>query len=214
LIETDDAAPEGAGRVQAMGECVAYVRVSSRAQNYATQRDAIERASSARGDTMVAWYEEKRSAKTMARPELQRLRADAAAGKLSKLYVFRLDRLSRTGVRDTLEALESFRSAGVEVISVSDGFDLNGPAAEIVIAVLAWAAKVELLAKNERIAAARERIESEGGAWGRPPKITPAQRETAQRMRGEGASVRKIAQALGVSKSVIGRTVEPAATAT
>jgi hypothetical protein len=51
-------------------------------------------------------------------------------------------------------------------VNVADGFDLNGPHAEVIIAVLAWAAKMERLATAERIAAARERIEAEGGRRG------------------------------------------------
>ena len=45
-------------------------------------------------------------AKTMAREELQRLLVDAWAGWLrgSRLYLCRLDRLTRTGIADTLEA--------------------------------------------------------------------------------------------------------------
>jgi hypothetical protein len=56
-----------------------------------------------------------------------------------------------------------------------DGFDPAGRAAEIVLAVLAWAAKTERFAINERIAAARRRIEAEGGVgvgpgYGRTPR--------------------------------------------
>lgn len=61
-------------------KAAAYVRVSSRSQDDAMQRSAIERAATARGDTIVDWRAEKRSAKTMAREELQHLLADAKAG--------------------------------------------------------------------------------------------------------------------------------------
>ena len=54
---------------------------------------------------------------------------------------------------------------------MADGFSLDGPAAEVVLAVMAWAAKMERLAIAERISAARERIESEGGRWGRPSRV-------------------------------------------
>src|ERR1700722_3891507 len=134
----------------------AYIRVSSRSQDHATQRAAIERTATARGDTIAHWYAEKKSAKTMAREELQRVRADARAGLVQRLYVFRLDRLTRSGIRDTFELVEELRAHGVEIVSITDGFDLNGPAAEVVLAVLSWAAKMELLARSERIAAARE----------------------------------------------------------
>jgi DNA invertase Pin-like site-specific DNA recombinase len=47
-----------------------------------------------------------------------------------------------------------------------------GPEAEVILAVMAWAAKMERLAINERIAAARERLAGEGRPWGRPPRLS------------------------------------------
>src|SRR6267143_1662557 len=144
----------------------AYCRVSSKAQDFATQRSAIERAAYARGDLITDWRSEKRSGKLLARPELDRLRSDARAGLIRKLYVYRLDRLTRSGIADTLQVVEELRGHGCEVVSVADGLDLQGPAAEIILAVVAWAARMERLAINERISAARERVEAEGGKWG------------------------------------------------
>ncbi len=51
----------------------------------------------------------------------------------------------------------SYVPAAPRVVSVGDGFDLQGPHAEVIVAVMAWAAKMERLATAERIAAARER---------------------------------------------------------
>ena len=83
-------------------KATAYVRVSSRAQDDATQRTAITRIAAARGDEVDDWRAEKRSARTMDRAELVRLLADARAGRLRgrRLYLFRLDRLTRTGIAD------------------------------------------------------------------------------------------------------------------
>lgn len=50
------------------------------------------------------------------------------------------------------------------------------PAAEVVLAVMAWAAKMERLAINERISAARAQLEEEGRSWGRPPRFSPLER--------------------------------------
>jgi DNA invertase Pin-like site-specific DNA recombinase len=161
----------------------------------------------ARGDTIALWYAEKRSAKTIARAELQRLRADARAGSIRKLYVFRLDRLTRSGIRDTFEVVEELRAHGVELVSVADGFDLNGPAAEVVLAVLSWAARMERLALGERIAAARERIEAEGGRWGRPSRVDRLTRERASDMRSQGKSIREISRALRIPRATIARAL-------
>jgi DNA invertase Pin-like site-specific DNA recombinase len=185
----------------------AYIRVSSRAQDHATQRSAIERAAAARGDSITTWYAEKKSAKTLDRAELKRLRSEARVGKMSKLYVFRLDRLTRSGIRDTFELIEELRCHGVEIVSVSDGFDLNGPAAEVVFAVMSWASKMERIAIGERVAAARERIESEGGRWGRPSRVDAATRERAMKLKAAGKTVRDIARTLKVPRSTIARAL-------
>ena len=98
-------------------------------------------------------------------------------------------------------------------MSVADGFDLDGLTAEVIIAAMAWAAKMERLAINERIAAARERVEAEGGSWGHPPSYTPAERDSVLAMAKAGASVRATAQVLGIKKSVVGRIRMAAKTA-
>jgi DNA invertase Pin-like site-specific DNA recombinase len=188
-------------------DATAYLRVSSRAQDYATQKNAIERAATARGDTITDWRAEKRSGKTLARTELDRLRADARAGHVRRLYVFKLDRLTRSGIRDTFQVIEELRAHGAELVSVSDGFALDGPAAEVVLAVMAWAAKMERLAINERISAARERVEAEGRSWGRPRRLDPRTRAQAMAMKQAGKSVREIAMALKVPKSTVARAM-------
>lgn len=191
------------------GGAAAYVRVSSKSQDGTMQRAAIERAAAARGDTVAAWYEEKRSGGTLARPELDRLRQDARAGGIRRLYLFRLDRLTRSGIRDTFEVVEELRRHGVKILTVSDGFDLDGPAAEVVLAVMAWAAKMERQAINERIAAARERLRAEGRPWGRPRRLTADAIGRARALRAEGRSLRAIAVAMKVPKSTIASALAP-----
>src|SRR3990172_9182736 len=190
-----------------MGGTVAYMRVSSRAQDVATQRSAVERAAAGRGDTIEVWFSEKKSGKTVARPELDRLRAEVRAGRIGKLYLFKLDRLTRSGIRDTFEVIEELRAHGVQLVSVSDGFALDGPAAEVILAVIAWAAKMERLAVNERIAAARARLEAEGRPWGRPPRLSQAACVRLRALRDEGRSVRDIAVAMKVPRSTVARAL-------
>lgn len=186
----------------------AYLRVSSKAQDYPTQKFAIERAAAARGDTISVWYSEKMSGKTIDRPELTRLRADVQGGGVRKIYVYRLDRLTRSGITDTLQTVEEFRRHGCELVSIADGFDLNGPAAEIILAVLSWSSKMERLAIRDRVSAARERIEAEGGSWGRPKKFTPTQLAQVQQMHAEGRTIREIAVAVKAPRSTVGRAVK------
>lgn len=197
----------GSSSTPNVGTSVAYIRVSSKGQDLAMQKSAIERAVATRGETIGNWYSEKASARVLARPELDRLRADARAGQFSRVYVFRLDRLTRSGIRDTFELIEELRFAGVEVISVTDGFSLDGPAAEVILAVMAWAAKMERIAINERISAARERVEGEGRKWGRPSRLTDQDREKIVSLKNAGRSIRQIAVALKVPRATVGRAL-------
>ena len=188
-----------------MVAAAAYIRVSSKTQTLDMQRAAITRVAATRGDTIHTWYAEKRTAKSLARPTLSQLRVDARAGLIRRLYVFRLDRLARSGIRDTFEVVEELRGAGVELVTIADGFDLSGPAAEVVLAVMAWAAQMERLAINERIAAARTRLDAEGRPWGRPSSVAPHDRERVLKLHGTGRSVRSIAMAVKASRSAVWR---------
>lgn len=183
----------------------AYLRVSSDQQDVATQRHAIDRAAAARGDTIAAVYSEKVSGGTMARPELRRLRADVKAGKVRRLYVYALDRLTRTGILDTFSLVAELRQGGAELVTVADPFDLAGPAADVILAVMAWAAQQERVRLHARLASARARIEAGGGRWGRPPRLTEREREAILVRLDGGASVREVSAALKVPRSTVGR---------
>lgn len=187
-----------------MSQIAAYIRVSSRSQDHALQRDAIER----RGVQIAAWYAEKMSAKTTNRPELKRLLADARAGLLREVWIFKLDRLTRSGVADTFAVVNELRRAGVTLHAVADNVTIKpgeDVVSDVMIFALGLAAGLERAAINDRIAAARTAQEAAGDPWGRPPRMTPAQRETASRMASEGRTVREISAALGVPRSTVGR---------
>jgi DNA invertase Pin-like site-specific DNA recombinase len=180
-----------------------YVRVSSRSQDAAMQEHAIRAMAKARGDKIVTWYREKASAKTLDRVELSRLRQAAHRGSVRRLYVYRLDRLSRSGIRETVSLVDELRRAGVELVSVADGFDLNGPAGDVVMCVMAWAAKIEREVIGGRISAARARMAAKGGAWGRPRRMTASLTLQARELAKKGRTIRSIAQAIGVPRSTV-----------
>lgn len=181
----------------------AYIRVSSRGQSLECQRAAIEKAACARGDRVLRWYTEKLTASTICRPALDELRDDVRRGEHSKLYVFRIDRLTRSGIRDTLGLVEEFRRHGCQLATIADGFSLEGPGSEIVLAVLAWAAQMERAALGERISAARSRVEAEGGTWGRRREVDPGTLKKAQKMREQGLTVREVAVALKIKRATL-----------
>lgn len=179
----------------------AYTRVSSRSQDLATQRHAIVQAARARRHRIGRWFEEKQSGKSLARPVLTELRDAVRRGEVTTLYVFRIDRLTRSGIRDTLALLEELRGAGCKVITVADGFDFDGPASDVVLAVLAWAAQMERAALGERISAARARVRR----WGRPRRDVDVAR--ALELEAKGKTIRQIAAALKVPRTTVQRAL-------
>lgn len=182
----------------------AYVRVSSRGQSTTTQRDAIARVAEGRGFAIDVWYSEKIGGAAAARPQLDLLREAIRLGSISRVFVYRIDRLSRGGIRDTLSIVEEIRRHGAQISTVDDGFDLDGPWTDIVIAVMAWAAQMERSAIGERIAAARVRVEASGGSWGRPRRVDPYLVGRCRAMAKDGSTVREIAIALKIPKSTVG----------
>ena len=182
---------------------VAYIRVSSRSQDTATQRTEITRAASGRGDRIATWFEEKRSARTLARPVLQKLRLAIQGGGISRVYLYRLDRLTRSGIRDTLALVDEFRTCGCHIVTCADGFLIDGPASDVVLAVMGWAAQMERLALGERIAAARKHVEARGGHWGRPKALVDAAVRRIRALADEGETSREIAKRLKVSKTSV-----------
>ena len=186
----------------------AYVRVSTAGQDLESQRAALRRAARARGVRIDRWFEETKSGAVLGgRPALAEVRLAARMGEINTLFVYRLDRLTRSGIRDTLTLVEELRLSGCNVVTIADGFELHGPAGEIVAAVLAWAAQMERAAISERIKAKREEVREKGGAWGRARVLSPMQTARVRRLHDQGTSIRAIAVALKVSKSVVARAV-------
>src|SRR5262249_26454693 len=89
----------------------------------------------ARGWTIVAQYtDDGRSGGTTARPGLQRLLADARAGRFDVLLVDALDRLARLGLLDLGEVLSPLRRAGVRLVTVAKGeMDLNSMGGRLLV---------------------------------------------------------------------------------
>lgn len=187
----------------------AYIRVSSKSQDHEMQRQAIAK----RADSPV-FYAEKMSGKTTDRPVLKQLMADVRSGKVKELYVFKLDRLTRSGVADTFQIVNELRRAGVTLFAVADNLCIrpNGDdiVSETLVFALSLAAKLERTAINDRIAAARTHMSSQGRAWGRPRSMTDEQVARARALADEGQTVRAIAADLGVPHATVGRALKSA----
>jgi DNA invertase Pin-like site-specific DNA recombinase len=145
---------------------------------------------------------------TSKRPHFQRMFADARARKFDLVLFWSLDRLSREGVSATLNHLERLTAAGVEWRSYTEEYlDSTGLFRDAVIAILAVIAKQERVRRSERASAAIARLRRQGRTdhLGRPRLVVD--RDKARRLNREGWSVRKIAEAFGVSAMTVQRIV-------
>jgi DNA invertase Pin-like site-specific DNA recombinase len=170
------------------------------------QRDEIAAEADRRGYVIGERYEETASAKTTARPVLNRLRADIRAGKWQALFLWKLDRLCRSGIRDAFILVDECREAGCKVISLHDAFDVDGPAGELLLAVFAWGAKVERETISMRVRAGMAAARRQGVHIGRPRVHVDVVR--AVRLLGEGRSLRRVAKVLGVAASTLCRSLQ------
>lgn len=185
-----------------------YVRVSSRKQDTRSQEPDLKRWIEAFADgTPVKWYRDKQSGKTMERPGWKRLEADMIAGNVSKIVVWRLDRLGRTaaGLTTLFEDIQR-RSVGFE--SLRDKVDLATAAGRLMANVLASVAAYENEVRSERIIAGQAAARATGKTWGgsekgRRVKVTDEQVTTIQRMHEEDATKAAMARATGLSRPTV-----------
>jgi DNA invertase Pin-like site-specific DNA recombinase len=101
-----------------------YLRVSSQSQDIRSQEPDLQTWAKAQ-DEETAWYRDKFTGTSMDRPGLDRLLADARAGNISKVVVWRLDRLGRTA-RGLLALLDELQALGV-------GFIVRAPRITLVL---------------------------------------------------------------------------------
>jgi len=184
-----------------------YMRVSSRRQDTRSQDPDLRRWAEAFADAPVKWYHEKFTGKTMDRPGWRRLEADMIAGMVSKIVVWRLDRLGRTaaGLTALFEDLQR-RNIGFEALR--DKVDLSTAAGRLMANVLASVAAYENEIRSERIRAGQAVALANGKRWGgstkgRRLKVTTEQVQAIHRLKNEGGKVTAIARATGLSRPTI-----------
>lgn len=195
-----------------MTHVAVYLRVSSRKQDHRSQEPDLKRWADSQ-DEPVKFYRDKASGKTMDRPAWNRLEADMIAGRVSKVVVWRLDRLGRTasGLTALFEDLQR-RKIGFEALR--DKIDLETAAGRLMANVLASVASYENEVRSERILAGQAAARANGKSWGgskpgRRLTVTDEQVSTVRRLKAEGEKVATIARATGLSRPTVYRVMNP-----
>ena len=183
-----------------------YIRVSTTGQNEAGQRAAITEWLAAHGHNpkAAAWYVDKHTATTTARPALDRLQKAIFAGKHQAVVTWRLDRLSRS-LRDGINVLCDWCDAGLRVVAITQQIDFSGTQGKMIASVLLGVAEMELEAMKERQRAGIEAAKERGVYQGRKPGTTKARPARARELRDKGLTQNEIATTLGVSRTTVNR---------
>lgn len=119
---------------------VAYLRVSTETQTEKygldMQKQKILDYCEKKGVVIDKWYVDGGySGSKLERPEIQRLLDDAENGLISKVYIYKLDRMSRD-VIDTLNLLyRILPKYGVQVISMTEDLKFENPMDKVMIGV-------------------------------------------------------------------------------
>jgi DNA invertase Pin-like site-specific DNA recombinase len=187
-----------------------YARVSTKdgRQDTENQLIALRDYCAKRGWEIAAEYVDHETGGTSKRPEFQRMFLDARSRQFDLVLFWSLDRLSREGVKATLDHLEKLTSYGVAWRSHSEEYlDSCGIFKDAVLAILAVIAKQERLRRSERASAAIARLRRAGETdhLGRPRKVLD--REKIRRLHAGGMSMRQIGKQLKISAMTVSRIV-------
>lgn len=210
-------APSGRGKRNPKRglRAVAYTRVSlakqfERGVSVQAQEERIRARALSDGRTLAEVVcDGGESAASLSRPGLQRILADVQAGRVGAIYVYKLDRLTRS-VRDLWELLDVFTVAGVALVSISESLDTSTANGRFFVTMLGGVAQWEREAIGERTATVLHHLRSQGRVYARlapfgwrkqGDRLVPEARERsalaeAKRMREEGHSYRQIGDAL------------------
>lgn len=110
------------------------------------------------------------SGSSIDRPALQNLIKDVQAGNISKIIVYKLDRLSRSQ-KDTLYLIEDiFLASGSDFLSITENFDTSTPFGRAMIGILAVFAQLEREQIRERMSLGMEGRAKQGKWKGGGPQ--------------------------------------------
>jgi len=185
-----------------------YARVSTatKGQDVENQLAQLREFCHRSGWEIFREYVDQASAKTAKRPQFQAMFAAVARKEFDLVLFWSLDRLSREGVLETLQHLQTLTAAGVNWRSFTEQYlDSCGVFRDAVLSILATIAKQERVRLSERTLAGLARARRQGKRLGRPRVV--CDRDKLRDMRKAGLSLGEIAGEMQMAKTTVARLV-------
>lgn len=191
-----------------------YSRVSSKTQDTRAQDGDLSRWKSIQSEPVIE-YTDKFTGRKMSRPGMDKLLADVRAGVVTKVVVWRLDRLGRTA-RGLLNLFHELQEYNCGFLSLKDSIDLDTASGRLLLTVLAGVAEFETEVRSERqragIAAVKKNNNGKcpwgGRKVGTRITITAEKEAAIKDMYAAKKSVSVIAKVIGVSRKSVYQVVK------
>jgi DNA invertase Pin-like site-specific DNA recombinase len=136
------------------------------------------------------------------RPQLDALLSACRRRLVDAVVVYRYDRFARS-LRQLVNALEEFRSLGIEFVSLHENVDTSTPNGRLVFGIFATIAEFERELIRDRVRSGIAAARSKGRKLGRPRVTVDAARIAA--LRDSGASWSTITRQLRLSAGTVKR---------
>ena len=136
------------------------------------------------------------------RPQLDALLAVCRKRLIDAVVVYRYDRFARS-LRQLVNALEEFRSLGIEFISLHEGVDTSTPNGRLVFGIFASIAEFERELIRDRVKSGIAAARSKGKLVGRPK--VKADIAHILDLRAQGLSWLAIGEKLGLGEGTVRR---------
>jgi len=122
-----------------------YVRVSTLDQEKGleSQERALREYCHNHGLRPVRWYRDIISGATTKRPAFDKLQRRIFEGKVHTVLVWKLDRISRKGIKEGVNIITGWLEKGIRLVSVTQQLDFSGPVGEMIASILFALAAME-----------------------------------------------------------------------
>jgi len=179
-----------------------YARVSSKAQDYTAQVEALKAA----GCEKI--YSEKQSGKSRdGRPEFGKLMKALLPG--DTVVVTKLDRLARSS-RDLHNILFELDGLSAGFVSLGESWcDTTTDIGRLMLTIMGGIAEFERGLIRKRTDEGIDRAKRQGKKFGRPERLDDGQKRVIADRYGKGATIPELAEEYGVGVGTIWRSLQP-----
>lgn len=152
-----------------------YVRVSTQEQaqqgfSLNAQQESLENYAKALGYEIFKIYrDEGKSAKDLKRPQMIQLLADAESKKFSAIFIYKLDRFSRS-LKDLILTIDKLKEWNIDFVSLQDRIETTSASGKLMFHVISAFAEFERNIIGDRTKFGMQRKAKEGGLITKAPK--------------------------------------------